>query len=115
MAIVSPCKKINRSHTHRQRTTENTPDTDTHTHTTRTSPQPQPPTRTPPTNTEQRSKVARRRCVNVNTERNNPDSLDLDARLFPFVLLAVAPAVTMDEASSLSVVSARLREQSQNG
>jgi len=30
---------------------------------------------------------------------NNPDSLD--SRLFPFVVLAVAPAVTMDEASSL--------------
>jgi len=34
-------------------------------------------------------------------EHNNPDSLD--ARLFPFVVLAVAHAVTMDEASSLSV------------
>ena len=33
-------------------------------------------------------------------EHNNPDSLD--ARLFPSVVLAVAPAVTMDEASSLS-------------
>jgi len=33
-------------------------------------------------------------------EHNNPDSLD--ARLFPFVVLSVAPAVTMDEASSLS-------------
>jgi len=33
-------------------------------------------------------------------EDNNPDSLD--ARLFPSVVLAVAPAVTMDEASSLS-------------
>jgi len=32
-------------------------------------------------------------------EHNNPNSLD--ARLFPFVVLAVAPAVTMDEASSL--------------
>ena len=31
---------------------------------------------------------------------NNPDSLD--ARLSPSVVLAVAPAVTMDEASSLS-------------
>jgi len=35
-------------------------------------------------------------------ERNNPDSLD--ARLFPSVVLAVAPAVTMDEASSPSGV-----------
>ena len=35
--------------------------------------------------------------MNVN---NNPDSLD--AQLFRFVVLAVAPAVTMDEASSLS-------------
>jgi len=34
-------------------------------------------------------------------EHNNPDSLD--ARLFFTVVLAVAPAVTMDEASSLSV------------
>jgi len=33
-------------------------------------------------------------------EQNNPDSLD--ARLFFTVVLAVAPAVTMDEASSLS-------------
>ena len=33
-------------------------------------------------------------------EHNDPDSLD--ARLFPSVVLAVAPAVTMDEASSLS-------------
>jgi len=33
-------------------------------------------------------------------EHNNPDSLD--ARLFPSVVLAVAPAVTMDAASSLS-------------
>jgi len=33
-------------------------------------------------------------------EHSNLDSLD--ARLFPFVVLAVAPAVTMDEASSLS-------------
>jgi len=33
-------------------------------------------------------------------EHNNPDSLD--ARLFFSVVLAVAPAVTMDEASSLS-------------
>ena len=36
-------------------------------------------------------------------EHNNPDSLD--ARLFPSVVLAVTPAVTMDEASSLSVPS----------
>jgi len=34
-------------------------------------------------------------------EHNNPDSLD--ARLFPSVVLAVAPAVTMDEASSLTL------------
>jgi len=33
-------------------------------------------------------------------EHNNPDSLD--SGLFPSVVLAVAPAVTMDEASSLS-------------
>ena len=33
--------------------------------------------------------------------QNNLGSLD--ARLFPSVVLAVAPAVTMDEASSLSV------------
>jgi len=33
-------------------------------------------------------------------EQNYPDSRD--ARLFPSVVLAVAPAVTMDEASSLS-------------
>jgi len=33
-------------------------------------------------------------------EYNNPNSLD--ARLFPSVVLAVAPAVTMDEAYSLS-------------
>jgi len=32
-------------------------------------------------------------------EHNNPDSLD--ARLFPSVVLAAAPAVTMDEASTL--------------
>ena len=36
-------------------------------------------------------------------EHNNPDSLD--ARLFFTVVLAVAPAVTMDEASSLSEAS----------
>ena len=35
-------------------------------------------------------------------EHNNPDSLD--ARLFFTVVLAVAPAVTMDEAPSLSRV-----------
>ena len=34
-------------------------------------------------------------------EHNNPDSLD--APLFPSVVSAVAPAVTMDEASSLSI------------
>jgi len=34
-------------------------------------------------------------------EHNNPDSLD--ARLFPSVVLAVAPAVTMDEPYSLSL------------
>ena len=59
--LGSSCvKKINRSHTHtrRQRTT---PPTSTHTHTTRTTPQPPKPT--PPTNTSQRSKVARRWCV----------------------------------------------------
>jgi len=33
-------------------------------------------------------------------EHSNPDSLD--ARLFPSVMLAVAPAVPMDEASSLT-------------
>ena len=33
-------------------------------------------------------------------EHNNPGSLD--ARPFPSVVLAVAPSVTMDEASSLS-------------
>jgi len=32
-------------------------------------------------------------------EHNNPDSLD--ARLFPLVVLVVAPAATMDEATSL--------------
>ena len=32
-------------------------------------------------------------------EHNNPDSLD--ARRFPSVVLAVAPSVAMDEASSL--------------
>jgi len=35
--------------------------------------------------------------MNLNT--TNPDSLD--ARLFPSVVLAVTPALTMDEASSL--------------
>ena len=42
-------------------------------------------------------------------EHNNPDSLD--ARLFPSVVLAVAPAVIMDEVSSLSTcgVSAAFR------
>jgi len=34
-------------------------------------------------------------------EHTNPDSLD--ARLFPSVVLAIAPAVAMDEASSLCV------------
>jgi len=34
-------------------------------------------------------------------EHTNPDSLD--ARLFPLVVFAVAPAVTMDEASSVSI------------
>jgi len=33
-------------------------------------------------------------------EHNDPDSLD--ARLFPSVVLAVAPAVTMDEATGLT-------------
>jgi len=46
------CKKINTSHTHRQITT---PPTHTHTHTTRTAPQTLK--RTPPTNTQQCSKV----------------------------------------------------------
>jgi len=41
-------------------------------------------------------------------EHNNPDSLD--ARLFSFVVLAVAPAVTMDEASSLSARKGAARE-----
>jgi len=36
----------------------------------------------------------------VNVNKTHPDSLD--ARLFPFVVLAVAPAVTMDEATSLT-------------
>ena len=40
-------------------------------------------------------------------EHNNPDSLD--ARLFFTVVLAVAPAVTMDEASSLSLPTASSR------
>ena len=34
-------------------------------------------------------------------EHNEPDSLD--ARLFPSVVFSVAPAVTMNEASSLSI------------
>ena len=45
-----------------------------------------------------------RLCTSIDSpcecEHNNPDLLD--ARLFPSVVLAVAPAVTMDEASSLS-------------
>ena len=44
-------------------------------------------------------------CISIDSpcerEHHNPDSLD--ARLFPSVVLAVAPAVTMDEASSLQV------------
>jgi len=36
-------------------------------------------------------------------EYDNPDYF-LDARLFRFVVLAVAPAVTMDEASSLLIL-----------
>jgi len=40
-----------------------------------------------------------------NCEHDNPDSLD--ARLFPSVVLAAAPAVTVDEASSL--LSSRAR------
>jgi len=40
-------------------------------------------------------------------EHNNPDSLD--ARLFFTVVLAVAPAVTMDEASSLSTLRHKVR------
>ena len=52
---VPVCKKINMSHTH----TEQDP-RHRHTHTTRTTPH--TPKRTPPTNTSQRSKVARRRC-----------------------------------------------------
>jgi len=40
-------------------------------------------------------------------EHNKSDSLD--ARLFPSVVLAVAPAVTMDEASSLSTPSFQLK------
>jgi len=39
-------------------------------------------------------------------EHNNPDSLD--ARLFPSVVFAVAPAVTMDVASSLSAPAVKL-------
>jgi len=42
-------------------------------------------------------------CISIDSpcecEHNNPDSLD--ARLFPSVVSAVAPAVTMDGASSL--------------
>jgi len=38
-------------------------------------------------------------------EHKNPDSLD--ARLFPSVVLAVAPAVIMDEASSLGLTQGR--------
>jgi len=40
-------------------------------------------------------------------EHNNPDSLD--ARLFPFVVLAVAPAVTTDEVPSLLTGKVGLR------
>jgi len=40
-------------------------------------------------------------------EHSNPDSLG--ARLFPSVVLAVAPAVTMDEASSLLQVGSVLK------
>ena len=57
-------QNINRSHTHTHThtpTENNTPDTDTHTHMTRTTPQ--TPKQTPPTNTLQRSKVARRLCT----------------------------------------------------
>jgi len=58
------CKKINKSHTHTHTHThtdrEHHP-RHRHTHTARTTPH--TPKRTPPTNTEQRSKVARRECV----------------------------------------------------
>ena len=49
-----------------------------------------------------RSLYSRQRAIDspCECEHNNPDSLD--ARLFFTVVLAVAPAVTMDEASSLS-------------
>jgi len=40
-------------------------------------------------------------------DNNHPDSLD--ARLFPSVVLTVAPAVTMNEAYSLSVLRSRTR------
>jgi len=46
-------------------------------------------------------------------EHNNPDSLD--ARLFFTVVLAVAPAVTMDEASSLSLQAAAAGRAAQIG
>jgi len=57
IGLLSKDQQVTHTHTHRQRTTPR----HRHTHTTRTTPQ--TPKRTPPTNTSQRSKVARRRCV----------------------------------------------------
>jgi len=55
------------------------------------------------------------RCVPMDSpcecEHNNADSLD--ARLFFTVVLAVAPAVTIDEASSLSVQRRRKQRRAQ--
>ena len=82
--IDFPRKKINRSHTHTP-TENNTPDTHT-----RQEQHLKPPNEHPP----QTLKLPR---VNVNIT-----TLSLDARLFPSVVVAVAPAVAMGEASSLS-------------
>ena len=102
-ARVNPCEKINRSHTHththRQRTTPPTP---THTRT-RQERHPKPPNEHLPQTLHNARRWRDDGACHLprpcGCEHNNPDSLD--ARLFPSVVLAVAPAVSMKEASAL--------------
>jgi len=83
--VSSPCENINRSHTrtHRQRTTSPTP---THTRTPQEQ-HPKPPNEHLP-QTLNKARRWRLPRVNVNTAADS-----LDARLFIFVMSAVAPTV----------------------
>jgi len=118
VTIDSPCKNIHRSHTHTHTEREQHPrHRHTHTHT-RQEHHPKPPNE----HLTQTLNTARRWRDNGECTQQQPDSLvahlrnrtidspcecapnldSLDSQLFPSVMSAVAPAVTIDEASSLS-------------